>query len=71
MSKRTRVAKFRMQNHSCTISAEVVRALADKVPEARSVDAALRVMFGLDARPYYGRSVFKEYAERARQEVKP
>ena len=40
--------------------------LGARYPLARSADAALRMMFDLPARPYYGRSVFKQFAQRAR-----
>ena len=67
MSTASRAAKFRAQNHVCSISAEVLVQLGARYPLARSADAALRMMFELPARPYYGRSVFKQFAQRARQ----
>jgi len=67
MSRNSRIARFRAQNHVCSISAEVLVQLGARYPLARSADAALRMMFDLPARPYYGRSVFKQFAQRARQ----
>jgi len=67
MSRSSRSARFRAQNHVCSISAEVLVQLGARYPLARSADAALRMMFDLPARPYYGRSVFKQFAQRARQ----
>lgn len=56
--------EYRRYHHIVAISVGVVRELAERVPEAASVDAAMRVVLGLEKKRQAHRSVITQYQQK-------